>query len=212
MIWIVAPLHIISALALEQMRFSAEWVDALRYLTWATLAVSSFIFLVRPFFRRVSDAQVAQTQYAGEGIRAKIRSTQGQIFVGLWVMISNIEDELPRSEMLQMLSTADVCVNPDRANEMNDKSTMNKIMEYMALEKPIVQFDLTEGRFSAQEASAYAAPNDAPDFAEKILELLADPGRRTAMGQAGKRRVEGELSWNHEVPKLLAAYEDVFES
>ena len=56
-----------------------------------------------------------------------------------------------------MLNTADVCVNPDRANAMNDKSTMNKIMEYMALAKPIVQFDLTEGRFSAQRRLALRA-------------------------------------------------------
>jgi glycosyltransferase involved in cell wall biosynthesis len=63
---------------------------------------------------------------------------------------------VPDQQMLEMLNTADVCVNPDVANEMNDKSTMNKIMEYMALGKPVVQFDLTEGRFSAQEASLYA--------------------------------------------------------
>ena len=62
--------------------------------------------------------------------------------------------------LLEMLNTADVCVNPDRANAMNDKSTMNKIMEYMALGKPIVQFDLTEGRVSAGDASLYARPND----------------------------------------------------
>ncbi|MEZ7991546.1 MAG: glycosyltransferase family 4 protein, partial [Halioglobus sp.] len=66
-------------------------------------------------------------------------------------------------QMLEMLNTADVCVNPDVANEMNDKSTMNKIMEYMALAKPIVQFDLSEGRFSAQEASLYARRNDTKD-------------------------------------------------
>jgi glycosyltransferase involved in cell wall biosynthesis len=93
-----------------------------------------------------------------------------------------------------MLNTADVCVNPDVANEMNDKSTMNKIMEYMALGKPIVQFDLTEGRFSAQEASLYAAPNDAIDMAEKIVELLDDPemaARESAWGEFGRlsRRV-----------------------
>ena len=67
---------------------------------------------------------------------------------------------------------------------MNDKSTMNKIMEYMALGKPIVQFDLTEGRFSAQEASLYAKPNDARDLAEKIVELLDDPERRERMGSS----------------------------
>ena len=114
---------------------------------------------------------------------------------------------VPDSELLAMLNTADVCVNPDVANEMNDKSTMNKIMEYMALGKPIVQFDLTEGRYSAQRASLYAKPNDAPDLAAKILELLDDPVRRAEMGEFARRRVENELEWRHEIPKLLAAYE-----
>jgi glycosyltransferase involved in cell wall biosynthesis len=94
---------------------------------------------------------------------------------------------------------------------MNDKSTMNKIMEYMSLAKPIVQFDLTEGRYSAQEASLYAKPNDADDFADKILELLADPARCAAMGAFGRRRVENELEWRHEAPKLLAAYDAVWQ-
>jgi glycosyltransferase involved in cell wall biosynthesis len=114
---------------------------------------------------------------------------------------------VPDAELLAMLNTADVCVNPDVANEMNDKSTMNKIMEYMSLGKPIVQFDLTEGRFSAQEASLYAKKNDPADLAAKILELLDDPDRRARMGAFGRRRVEHELEWSHEVPRLLAAYE-----
>ena len=113
---------------------------------------------------------------------------------------------VPDAELLAMLNTADVCVNPDVANEMNDKSTMNKIMEYMALGKPIVQFDLTEGRFSAQEASLYARHNDPVDMAEKILSLLDDADRRLSMGNFGRLRVANELSWDHEVPKLLAAY------
>jgi glycosyltransferase involved in cell wall biosynthesis len=113
---------------------------------------------------------------------------------------------VPDAELLAMLNTADVCVNPDIANEMNDKSTMNKIMEYMALGKPIVQFDLTEGRYSAQDASLYARRNDPADMAAKILELLDDPARRAAMGAYGRRRVENELEWRYEVPKLRAAY------
>jgi len=110
------------------------------------------------------------------------------------------------AELLAMLNTADVCVNPDIATEMNDISTMNKIMEYMALAKPIVQFDLDEGRYSAQGASLYARRNDASDMAAKIVELLDDPGRRRQMGEYGRRRVIDELEWRHEVPKLLAAY------
>ena len=117
---------------------------------------------------------------------------------------------VPDAELLAMLNTADVCVNPDIANEMNDKSTMNKIMEYMALGKPIVQFDLTEGRFSARDASLYARKNDPADMAAKILELVDDPARRVRMGEFGRRRVESELEWRYEVPKLLAAYEAAF--
>jgi glycosyltransferase involved in cell wall biosynthesis len=117
---------------------------------------------------------------------------------------------VPDDELLAMLNTADVCVNPDVANDMNDKSTMNKIMEYMALGKPIVQFDLTEGRFSAQEASLYAARNDDRDLARKIVELLDDPQRRQRMGEFGRARVLGQLEWRYEAPKLLQAYEVAF--
>ncbi len=113
-------------------------------------------------------------------------------------------------DLWQILGTADVCVNPDRANAMNDKSTMNKILEYMALGKPIVQYDLTEGRFSAGDASLYARQNDTEDFAHKLTSLLDNEALRQRMGQIGRRRVEGELAWQHQVPKLLAAYERAF--
>jgi glycosyltransferase involved in cell wall biosynthesis len=111
------------------------------------------------------------------------------------------------AELLAMLNTADVCVNPDVANAMNDISTMNKVMEYMALGKPMVQFDLAEGRFSAQDASLYASRNDPVDFAEKIIELIDDPAKRSAMGAFGRQRVQEELEWRYEAPKLLAAYQ-----
>jgi glycosyltransferase involved in cell wall biosynthesis len=117
---------------------------------------------------------------------------------------------VPDSELLAVLSSADVCVNPDAVNPMNDKSTMNKVLEYMALGKPIVQFDLAEGRFSAQEAALYARPNDAVDLAAKLLELLDDPERRRRMGEFGRRRVEEVLEWRHQAPRLLEAYERLF--
>ncbi len=112
---------------------------------------------------------------------------------------------VPDETLLEYLNTADVCVNPDEHNPMNDSSTMIKIMEYMALSKPIVQFDLCEGR--AEEASLYARPNDAIDFAKKIIELLDDPAKRASMGRYGRERVERQLAWKHQAPKLLAAYD-----
>ena len=123
----------------------------------------------------------------------------------------NFTGRIPDEQLLDILSTADVCVNPDRPCEMNDISTMIKIMEYMALAKPIVQFDSKEGRFSAMEASLYANPrNQVDDFAGKILSLLENEDERKKMGEFGRRRVEEELEWAHSVPNLLAAYERAF--
>jgi glycosyltransferase involved in cell wall biosynthesis len=112
--------------------------------------------------------------------------------------------------LFTVLSTADVCINPDRPNAMNEMSTMNKIMEYMALGKPIVQFDLAEGRVSAQSASLYARKTDTADFGNKILELIDNPKRRQEMGSYGRERVRDALSWEHEEPKLIAAYQSLF--
>lgn len=113
-------------------------------------------------------------------------------------------------DMLAVLNCIDIGVSPDPKNAMNDISTMNKVMEYMTLEKPTVQFDLTEGRVSAQEASLYAAANDPIDFGDKIAQLIEDPAARAKMGKEGRTRVLGHLSWAHSVPHLLAAYERIF--
>lgn len=113
-------------------------------------------------------------------------------------------------QLLEVLNTADVCVNPDVWNEMNDKSTMNKIMEYMALKKPIVQYDLKEGKYSSQDASFYAEPNNREDFALKILTLLKDKKLRQQMGEYGYKRVKNKLSWAVEEPKLIQAYHSLF--
>lgn len=118
----------------------------------------------------------------------------------------------PDQTLFEVLSTADVCVNPDVANPFNDRCTMNKIMEYMALGKPIVQFEMTEGRVSAGAASLYAEKNDPADMADKILALLDDPDQRARMGAFGRERVERELSWATQIEPLLAAYERVLGS
>jgi len=119
---------------------------------------------------------------------------------------------IPDAELLEILSTADVCVNPDVPCEMNDMSTMQKIMEYMALGKPIVQFDMKEGRYSAGEASLYADKhNQVSDFAAKILWLLENPDERKRMGEFGRKRVQEELAWDYSVPHLLAAYKRCFD-
>ncbi len=123
----------------------------------------------------------------------------------------NFTGRVPDRDLLEVLSTADICVNPDKPCEMNDISTMIKIMEYMALGKPIVQFASKEGRFSAREASLYSDNgNQVNDFASKILWLLDKPDERQRMGEFGRRRVEEELAWEYSVRNLLRAYERAF--
>ena len=75
-------------------------------------------------------------------------------------------------ELMRLLSTADICVDPDPSNPYNDRSTMIKMTEYMALGKPIVAFDLPEHRVTAADAARYAAGNDERDFAANLDENL----------------------------------------
>ena len=112
----------------------------------------------------------------------------------------------PDEVLFEVLSTMDIGVNPDRVNEMSDKSTMNKVLEYMSLGKAMVQFDVSEGRFSAQDAALYARPNDPVDLAEKITTLIDDPVQRETMGEFGRARVINQLNWQRQIEPLIAAY------
>lgn len=114
------------------------------------------------------------------------------------------------ADLLRALNSCDIGVSPDPKNAMNDISTMNKVMEYMTLEKPVVQFDLKEGRASAGGASLYATANDPRDFAQQIAALMDAPAERARMGKLGRQRVLDRLSWAHSVPNLLAAYDRIF--
>jgi glycosyltransferase involved in cell wall biosynthesis len=113
---------------------------------------------------------------------------------------------ITEEELIRYLSTADICVDPDPSNPFNDRSTMIKLMEYMALGKPIVAFDLPEHRVTAQNAAVYARPNDELDFAQQIASLMDDSDRRKKMGRLGRERVETELDWSHQAEHLLEAY------
>jgi len=107
---------------------------------------------------------------------------------------------LPDSEVAAYFSTADVGVAPDPKNAMNDKSTMNKILEYMGYGLPVVLYDLTEGRRSAEDAALYARPNDPVDFAEKVLTLLDSEALRRELGQRARKRIERSFNWETDNP------------
>ncbi len=115
-------------------------------------------------------------------------------------------------DLVRYLSTADVCLSPDPLNPLNDVSTMNKVMEYMAMSKPIVSFELREARVSAGDAAVYAPANDEAEFAVLVSRLLDDPEERVRMGKLGQARVAGPLSWENSAKALLAAYEHALGS
>jgi glycosyltransferase involved in cell wall biosynthesis len=112
-------------------------------------------------------------------------------------------------QWLPILSTADICVEPCPANPLNNISTMNKIMDYMALRKPTVAYDLCEHHFTAGEAALYASPNDQIDFARKIFQLIDDSQLRTQMGQIGRDRMERLFAWEYQKQRLLDVYDDL---
>lgn len=114
---------------------------------------------------------------------------------------------VPHSEVCRYLAAADVCVAPDPPNPFNDTCSMVKIFEYMAYAKPIVLFDLKEGRRSTAGAALYAMPNDTKDFAEQILKLLDSQVLREELGAKGRWRVEQKLNWESQRQELVRAYD-----
>ncbi|CAL9402394.1 glycosyltransferase family 4 protein [Streptomyces althioticus] len=114
---------------------------------------------------------------------------------------------VPDADLVRWLSTADVCLSPDPCNPLNDVSTMNKVLEYMVMGRPIVSFDLKEARVSAGEAAVYAKGDDEGEFAALIGRLLDDPEQRSRMGKSGQERINGPLAWRNSQAALLAAYE-----
>ena len=113
---------------------------------------------------------------------------------------------IPYEELYEILSTADLCVNPEFRDDFTDKSTMIKIMDYMVFGKPIVQYETTEGKVTAGDAAKYISRNDEIDFAEAIIEMLNDPERRMKMGEIAKKRVTEKLNWNTQKQSLKRAY------
>jgi glycosyltransferase involved in cell wall biosynthesis len=115
---------------------------------------------------------------------------------------------VPDRTVLDVLSTADVGLSPDPKNPLNEVSTMNKTLEYMAFGLPVVAFDLEETRVSAREAALYVESGDVAAFAAAIVELLDDRAKRAAMGNAGRLRIENEMGWSHQ----RDAYVGVFDA
>ena len=155
---------------------------------------------------------------------SRLRSNIRFVLVGSGASLSRLKKEaesmgidkqvrftgrLPHGQMIKILSACDICVQPDPLSPFNDLSTMNKAMEYMALEKPVVAFDLKETRITCGDAALYARPNLAWDLAGKIIELAENAPLRGRLGRMGHDRVKRLFSWNYSAPELLRAYESI---
>jgi glycosyltransferase involved in cell wall biosynthesis len=148
---------------------------------------------------------IAFTLMGAGDCRDKLVALQHELgLAGFVEFTGRVPDEL----VSQILSTADIGLSPDPKNPLNDLSTMNKTMEYMAFELPVVAFDLRETRVSAGDAARYVTPNDVREFAAAIVELIDDESVRAQLGKAGRVRVEQELAWCHQE----RAYLDVYRS
>ncbi|HVP39278.1 MAG TPA: glycosyltransferase family 4 protein [Candidatus Saccharimonadales bacterium] len=132
-----------------------------------------------------------------------LRRLAAELGIGPWVEFTG---RIPDADVMRYLSTCDLGAAPDPRNPLNDLSTMNKVLEYMATGRALVAFDLKETRFSAGDGALYAAPNREDDFGDRMLELLDDPERRAAMGARNARRLREELAWDKSAAALVEAY------
>lgn len=133
-----------------------------------------------------------------------LRQLASDLGVEPWVTFTGRADD---RMITQYLSTADIGLDPDPLNALNDVSTMNKVLEYMAFELPVVTFDLRETRVSAGDAAVYVQPNDVAAFTKAIAALLDDPERRHESGALGRRRIEDELGWHHQAGHYVGVYD-----
>lgn len=134
---------------------------------------------------------------------AEVRALSTELKIENYLWFTGYLDEF---ECRKLLSATQVCVQPDQLSPLNDKSSMNKLMEYMALGKPTVAFDLKETRFSAQDAALYAQPNNVREFAEKVVWLIKNPEECKKMGKIGRCRIDNALAWEYSAHELLRVY------
>jgi glycosyltransferase involved in cell wall biosynthesis len=139
--------------------------------------------------------------------REELQTRALELGLGDYVLFTGF---IPDEDMMRYLSTTHICLDPNPSSPLNDVSTWIKVMEYMALAKPIVSFALKETRISAGDAALYVRPNDERDFAEAIARLMDDPRERARMGEYGQVRVKNELNWSITSQNLLLAYRTLF--
>lgn len=183
-------------------RFLCCWLGIMGPQDGVDLLLTSIATLIHDSGR--DDCQFALLGYGDCLDDLRARSTE----LGLdpWVTFTGPADPAMISAYF---STADIGLSADPLSPLNDVSTMNKTMEYMAYELPVVAYDLKETRVSAGRAAIYVEPNDPLAYAKAISDLLDSPQQRTEMGAIGRDRIEHELAWQRQVPGYVGAFDRV---
>jgi polysaccharide biosynthesis protein PslH len=75
------------------------------------------------------------------------------------------------------------------------RGIQNKILEAMAMARPVVAATSCVEAIDARSGEELVAASDVSDFVREINALLQDPGRAAAVGQAGRHRVVSSYSW-----------------
>jgi glycosyltransferase involved in cell wall biosynthesis len=114
-----------------------------------------------------------------------------------------------RSMIADHLSVADVGLSPDLKTPLNDVSTMNKTMEYMAYALPSVSFDLVETRVSGRDSVIYVPSEDIEAFADAVEQLLDDPDLRLSMAKRARARVARVLDWRLQARSYAGVFDDL---
>jgi sugar transferase (PEP-CTERM/EpsH1 system associated) len=87
--------------------------------------------------------------------------------------------------------------------------TRLKILDAWAMGKAVVSTSVGAEGLTAVDGRDLALADAAGDFARRILDLLTDPGRRQALGSAGRKRVEAEFAWPRVARPLLGLYDEL---
>jgi glycosyltransferase involved in cell wall biosynthesis len=165
--------------------------------------------LVRAVARLVSEGWDIMLYLAGDGeSRPDITRLVAECALGERVVMPGYQSS---GEFTPALLAADVCVAPDPSSPFNDISTMNKVVEYMALGRPTVVFPLPENRVTGEDTVAYADDCTWEGLAAAIARLLADDDERRRLGDAARSRFLAKLGWERSEPHLLRAYERLAE-
>lgn len=137
---------------------------------------------------------------------AELRVLSSDLGIDPWVTFTG---RVKPDEITHWLSSADLGLTPDPMCAFNDRSTMNKTLEYMAHGLPVVAFDLTETRRSAGAAGLFVTEDSDKAFGDAIADLLDDPDRRATMGRFGRQRIETVLSWQRQSPGYVAVFDQL---